>query len=185
VQVLVLALQEQPARSHSPRTRNYGRTLQAWCGHASGSSGDPCSKTALLTAELGILERKGHVLHRKQHLLYVCAPVLSKEQAGASALRHFLETFFDGSTEKLLMPLFRESPREELKTFSAKSSDPNRRELLSKRGLFRCVLRHVACRMRFDRVVMLSVAQTRDAVEKLSLAQRSDRSRSSFRAVTV
>ena len=65
-------------------------------------------------AELGILERKGHLLHRKQHLLYVYAPVLSKEQAGASGLRHFLDTFFDGSTEKLLMTLFRELPREEL-----------------------------------------------------------------------
>lgn len=64
-------------------------------------------------AELAVLERKGHVLHRERQLRYVYAPVLPKEQAAMSALRHVRETFFDGSTEKLLITLLRELAPEE------------------------------------------------------------------------
>ena len=59
-------------------------------------------------AELSILERKGHVRHQERNLCYVYAPMLPKEQAGLTALQHVRETFFDGSTEQLLIALIGE-----------------------------------------------------------------------------
>lgn len=65
-------------------------------------------------AELSILERKGHVRHRERNLRYVYAPMLPKEQAGLKALQHIRETFFDGSTEQLLIALIGELAPKEL-----------------------------------------------------------------------
>jgi BlaI family transcriptional regulator, penicillinase repressor len=65
-------------------------------------------------AELSILERKGHVRHHERNLRYVYAPVLPKDQAGRTALKHVLETFFDGSTETLTVALLSELGPEEL-----------------------------------------------------------------------
>lgn len=64
-------------------------------------------------AELAVLERKGHVLHRERQLRYVYVPVLPKEQAAISALRHVRETFFGGSTERLLATMLSELAPEE------------------------------------------------------------------------
>ena len=65
-------------------------------------------------AQLGILERKGYVLHRERYLRYVYIPVLPKQRAAIADLRHILETFFDGSTERLVVTLLSEIPPEEL-----------------------------------------------------------------------
>jgi BlaI family transcriptional regulator, penicillinase repressor len=48
-------------------------------------------------ALLRILEDKGHILHRQEGSRYVYAPVMQREQAKKSALRHLLDTFFEGS----------------------------------------------------------------------------------------
>lgn len=66
---------------------------------------DKQSQYSTVRAELAVLERKGHVFHWEQNLRYVYAPVLPKEQAAALALQHVLDTFFDGSAEKLLIAL--------------------------------------------------------------------------------
>ena len=49
---------------------------------------------------LEILEEKGHVKRRKQGRSYVYRPVQSKRRAGEKALRHILDTFFDGALDK-------------------------------------------------------------------------------------
>ncbi len=56
-------------------------------------------------AQLGVLEEKGHVRHEEQGLRYVYFPAVSRDIARRSALRHLVETFFDGSTEKVVTAL--------------------------------------------------------------------------------
>jgi BlaI family penicillinase repressor len=56
-------------------------------------------------ALLRVLEEKGHVLHRQDGPRYIYAPVLAKEKARRTALRHLLKTFFDNSTEDAVAAL--------------------------------------------------------------------------------
>jgi predicted transcriptional regulator len=56
-------------------------------------------------AQLRVLEQKGHVLHEEHGLRYVYAPVVSRHIARCSALRHLIETFFEGSVEKVVTAL--------------------------------------------------------------------------------
>src|SRR5499427_9974358 len=56
-------------------------------------------------AQLRVLEEKGHVRHEEHGLKYVYVPCVPREVARRSALRHLVETFFDGSTEKAVAAL--------------------------------------------------------------------------------
>ncbi|MFH1572535.1 MAG: BlaI/MecI/CopY family transcriptional regulator [Acidobacteriota bacterium] len=56
-------------------------------------------------ALLRVLEHKGHLSHRQDGARYVFTPVLEKEKASRSALRHLLKTFFDNSTEDAVAAL--------------------------------------------------------------------------------
>jgi BlaI family transcriptional regulator, penicillinase repressor len=56
-------------------------------------------------AQLRVLEEKGHLRHEEHGLRYVYVPTLPREVARRSALRHLVETFFDGSTEKVVAAL--------------------------------------------------------------------------------
>lgn len=60
---------------------------------------DPPSRTAVRTL-LKILEEKGHLKHRQDGKTYVYRPRRAREQAGQSALRRVLQTFFGGSLEQ-------------------------------------------------------------------------------------
>jgi predicted transcriptional regulator len=60
---------------------------------------DAPSRTAVRTL-LRILEDKGHLTHEQDGLTFVYAPSRPREQAGRSAFRGVLETFFEGSLEK-------------------------------------------------------------------------------------
>lgn len=56
-------------------------------------------------AQLRVLEEKGHIRHEEHGLRYVYVPCVSREVARRSALRHLVETFFEGSTEKAVAAL--------------------------------------------------------------------------------
>jgi BlaI family penicillinase repressor len=56
-------------------------------------------------AQLRVLEEKGHVRHEEQGLRYLYFPAVPRQVARRSALRHLVETFFDGSTEKVVAAL--------------------------------------------------------------------------------
>ena len=47
--------------------------------------------------QLRVLEEKGHVRHESEGLRYVYLPTLARHTARKVALRHLVETFFDGS----------------------------------------------------------------------------------------
>jgi BlaI family penicillinase repressor len=57
----------------------------------------PAPSYSTVRAQLRVLEAKGHVRHEEEGLRYVYLPVVSRKAARRSALRHVVETFFDGS----------------------------------------------------------------------------------------
>jgi predicted transcriptional regulator len=62
--------------------------------------GDPNSST--VRTQLRVLEEKGHVRHDEEGLRYVYAPAVPRHAARKSALKHLVETFFDGSAEQVV-----------------------------------------------------------------------------------
>ena len=69
---------------------------------------EPPSYSAV-RALLRILEEKGHLRHEKDGPRYVYLPTLARDNAKRSALRHILQTFFDGSAEQAISALLDES----------------------------------------------------------------------------
>jgi predicted transcriptional regulator len=65
--------------------------------------GDPSYST--VRTQLRVLEEKGHVRHEEQGLRYVYVPAVPRHAARKSALRHVVDTFFDGSAEKTVAAL--------------------------------------------------------------------------------
>ena len=52
--------------------------------------------------QLRVLEEKGHVSHEEHGLRYVYLPAVPRRAARKSALRHLVDTFFDGSAEQVV-----------------------------------------------------------------------------------
>jgi predicted transcriptional regulator len=69
---------------------------------------EPPSYSAV-RALLRILEDKGHVRHEQDGPRYVYLPTVARDNAKRSALRHILQTFFDGSAEQAISALLDES----------------------------------------------------------------------------
>ena len=65
---------------------------------------DPPSYSAV-RALLRILENKGHVRHEKDGPKYVFLPRVKVETAKRSAIRHLIQTFFNGSPEQAVATL--------------------------------------------------------------------------------
>jgi len=55
--------------------------------------------------QLRVLEEKGHVRHEEDGVRYVYAPAVPRRAARKSALRHLVDTFFDGSAEQVVAAL--------------------------------------------------------------------------------
>ena len=66
-------------------------------------SGNPTYST--VRTQLRVLEEKGHVRHEELGLKYVYIPAVPRTAARRSALRHLVETFFDGSAESAVAAL--------------------------------------------------------------------------------
>lgn len=69
---------------------------------------EPPSYSAV-RALLRILEDKGHVRHEQDGPRYIYLPTVARDNAKRSALRHILQTFFDGSAEQAISALLDES----------------------------------------------------------------------------
>jgi predicted transcriptional regulator len=69
---------------------------------------DPPSYSAV-RAMLRILEEKGHVRHEQDGPRYVYLPTVGRDNAKRSALRHMLQTFFEGSAEQAISALLDDS----------------------------------------------------------------------------
>src|SRR5215207_3605828 len=55
--------------------------------------------------QLRVLEAKGHVKHEEQGLRYVYMPTVPRRAARKSALKHLVDTFFEGSSAKAVAAL--------------------------------------------------------------------------------
>ncbi|HLK51320.1 MAG TPA: BlaI/MecI/CopY family transcriptional regulator [Bryobacteraceae bacterium] len=71
---------------------------------------DPPSYSAV-RAMLRVLEEKGHVKHQAEGLKYVYVPVIAPDRARRSAMKHLLETFFQGAPEQAVATLLDVSSR--------------------------------------------------------------------------
>jgi predicted transcriptional regulator len=56
-------------------------------------------------AMLRVLEEKGHVKHQAEGLKYVYVPTVTRDKAKRSAVKHVMETFFNGSPEQIVAAL--------------------------------------------------------------------------------
>ncbi len=65
--------------------------------------GDPSYST--VRTQLRVLEEKGHVRHEDDGQRYVYIPALARGTVRRSALKHLVETFFDGSVEQTVAAL--------------------------------------------------------------------------------
>jgi len=66
-------------------------------------SGSPSYST--VRTQLRVLEEKGHVRHEEEGVRYVYTAVAKRHTARKSALKHLVDTFFDGSAEKAVAAL--------------------------------------------------------------------------------
>src|SRR3954470_5367801 len=62
--------------------------------------GEPNYST--VRTQLRVLEDKGHVRHEEEGLRYIYVPAVPRHAARKSALKHLVETFFDGSAEQVV-----------------------------------------------------------------------------------
>src|SRR5262245_16814212 len=69
---------------------------------------DPPSYSAV-RALLAILVEKGHLKHRSEQGRYIYSPTRQRLQAGRSALKRVLDTFFEGSLEKAVAALLNQN----------------------------------------------------------------------------
>jgi len=63
-------------------------------------TGNPNYST--VRTQLRVLEDKGQVRHEEEGLRYVYSPAVHRRTARKSALRHLVDTFFDGSAEQVV-----------------------------------------------------------------------------------
>src|SRR6187399_3017124 len=66
-------------------------------------SGRPAYST--VRAQLRVLEEKGHLRHEEEQLRYVYLAAESPQKVRRSAVKHLIETFFEGSPEKVVEAL--------------------------------------------------------------------------------
>jgi BlaI family penicillinase repressor len=77
---------------------------QATAADVQSALPEPPSYSAV-RALLRILEEKGHVRHEQDGPRYLYVPTVARGNAQRSALRHILQTFFDGSAEQAISAL--------------------------------------------------------------------------------
>ena len=66
-------------------------------------SGEPAYST--VRAQLRVLEEKGHLRHEEHGLRYVYIPKVPRHMVRQSALKHLIDTFFEGSAGKAVAAL--------------------------------------------------------------------------------
>lgn len=66
---------------------------------------DDAPSYSTVRTQLRVLEDKGHVRHDEEGLRYVYMPIVARAAARRTALRHLVDTFFDGSSAHVVATL--------------------------------------------------------------------------------
>ncbi len=61
--------------------------------------------SSTVRTQLRVLEEKGHLRHQEEGTRFIYSPVAPRHAVRQSALRNTIETFFEGSAEKMLSTL--------------------------------------------------------------------------------
>ena len=101
----------KPARLHATLSRRQRQIMDILYRRGRASvgevmedlSGQPTYST--VRAQLRVLEEKGHLRHEERGLRYVYLPTVPRRAMGQSALRHLIDTFFEGSSGKVMAAL--------------------------------------------------------------------------------
>ncbi len=94
--------------SHATLSRRERQIMDVLYRHGRASAaevmealpGTPSYST--VRTQLRVLERKGHVRHEEHGVKFIYLPAVPRRAARKSALKHLVETFFDGSVEKVV-----------------------------------------------------------------------------------
>ncbi len=95
-------------RSHTALTRRERQIMDILYRRGRATAGEVMDDlpgdlhSSTVRTQLRVLEEKGHVTHEEQGLRYVYMPALPRRAARKSALRHLVDTFFDGSAEQVV-----------------------------------------------------------------------------------
>ena len=97
--------------THTSLTRRERQIMDVLYRHGRATAADVMRELpgepnySTVRTQLRVLEEKGHVRHEEHGLRYVYIPAVARSAAGKSALRHLVETFFDGSAERAVAAL--------------------------------------------------------------------------------
>ena len=95
----------------TPLTRREREIMDALYRVGEGGAAEIADQLGELSAydsirvTLGVLERKGHLVHRQEGPRNIYRPVIPKECARRRALEHVVATFFDGSSSSAVLDL--------------------------------------------------------------------------------
>ena len=98
-------------RDHTSLTRRERQIMDILYRRGRASAGEVMEELpgnphySTVRTQLRVLEEKGHVSHEEHGLRYVYVPAVPRRAARKSALRHVVETFFDGSAEQVVAAL--------------------------------------------------------------------------------
>jgi predicted transcriptional regulator len=98
----------KPARGQAALTRRERQIMDILYKRGRATAGEVMDDLpgtphySTVRTQLRILEGKGHVSHEEQGLKYVYMPAVPRRAARKSALRHLVDTFFDGSAEQVV-----------------------------------------------------------------------------------
>jgi BlaI family transcriptional regulator, penicillinase repressor len=100
-----------PTPTHAALSRRERQIMDVLYRLGRATAGDIMEQVAgapsysTIRTQLRVLETKGHVRHEEQGLRYVYMPTVPRHSARRSALKHLVETFFDGSSAKVVAAL--------------------------------------------------------------------------------
>ena len=102
---------KKPATAHHTLTRRERQIMDILYRRGPATAGDVMEELSgdpnysTVRTQLRVLEEKGHVRREYDGVRFVYMPVVARHAARKSALRHLVDTFFDGSTEKAVAAL--------------------------------------------------------------------------------
>ena len=98
----------KPGSDHIALTRRERQIMDILYKHGKATANEVLDELpgslhySTVRTQLRVLEEKGHVTHEESGVKYVYMPAVPRRAARKSALRHLVDTFFDGSAEQVV-----------------------------------------------------------------------------------